>query len=199
MKKRLSILILNILISCDFLLLIAGFLFLYSDTAFFASQTLCISLLVLQILCGFLIQLFAVKKSRKAYQLMLGSVFFSWGFLSLAVQLFPELRFVRIWPLFLFFPGLSLLTCGYYRYKKFTVNIVIPALIIMVMSVWYLLFSLKIIKVSFKKVTMIVAPFLIVGVLLLFILLYFLQKKNKQFIIDENIPTDFENDQLYKN
>ena len=60
-----------------------------------------------------------------------------------------------------------------------------------VMSIYYSLFSLKIIKVSLSFISFFVAPVLIVGLTLLLVVFYFLQKKHKELVLDDENSDEF--------
>ncbi|MCR5252936.1 MAG: hypothetical protein K6C98_04385 [Treponema sp.] len=70
-------------------------------------------------------------------------------------------------------------------------NYGIPGLILLIMSLYYFLFSLKLIKVSFTFVSYFVAPVLIVGILVIFVLFYFLQKDHKELVLKDDDSDDF--------
>ena len=53
------------------------------------------------------------------------------------------------------------------------------------MSCWHLLFSLKIIKMSFSFVVTTIGPFFIIVTILAVFLFYFLQKRHKELVVKD--------------
>ena len=54
-----------------------------------------------------------------------------------------------------------------------------------------MIFSLKIIKVSLSFVSFFVAPVLIIGITVMLMIFYFLQKKHKELVLDDENSDEF--------
>lgn len=174
--------VLNILISIGFLFLITGILFLLSSFAFFQSETLFISFLFAQAVIGIIIVIFTFLKTRRPYQLFSGLLIASYAIMSMLFFFFPEIKFSTVWPIYGFFPGASLIGVSCYKYKKIRLNYGVSGFVLILMASYYFLFSSHIIKIPFRTVSYFAAPALIVGILVIYILYFFLQKDHKELV-----------------
>ncbi len=174
--------VLNILISIGFLCLVTGILFLFADFAFFASKNLFLLFLFCQTVMGGIVVFFTFKKTRRPYQLFSGLLICTYGIISAFLVLVSDIGFEKIWPLYGFFPGASLIAVSCFKYKKIRLNYGIPGFILMLMSFYYFLFSFHIVKIPFHTASYFAAPVLIVGILVIFVLYYFLQKRHKELV-----------------
>lgn len=182
---------LNFLAFAGFLLIAVGFLVIYFDSDFVLSAPFLFVYLAIQTCIGFYIQFMAVHKTKMVYHIFSGALIFICGLISLLLQFFNDIHFSQVWPLYAFFCGLILLECSYFRHKKVRAEYGIPSLILMLMSIYYSLFSLKIIKVSLSFVSFFVAPILIIGITILLMIFYFLQKKHKELVLDDENSDEF--------
>jgi len=191
--------ILNILISIGFALLVFCAFVVMPSLKELQAPVFYVLLLIFQILLGILCQIFAVYKSKRAYQIFLGAVLSTWGIITLSTFVFSELTFNIVWPLYSLDASILLFLCGIYRYKKLKAGYGLTALILFIMSLWNLLFSLKIIKLSFKIVSSVVVPLSLVLITIIFVFIFFLQKKHKELVITDENPGDFEDDEFMQN
>ena len=183
--------VLNFLAMLGFFLIATGFLIIFYDSDFAPSLPILIGFLVFQIILGFVIQLLAIRKTKSIYHIFSGALFFICGLISLLLLIFDDIKFSQVWPLYGFFCGLILLECSWFRHRKVRAEYGIPAFVVIVMSIYYSLFSLKIIKVSLSFISFFVAPVLIVGLTLLLVVFYFLQKKHKELVLDDENSDEF--------
>ena len=183
--------VLNFLAMLGFFLIATGFLIIFYDSDFALSLPILIGFLVFQIILGFVMQLLAARKTKSIYHIFSGALVFVCGLISLLLQFFDDLKFSQVWPLYGFFCGLILLECSWFRHRKVRAEYGIPAFVVIVMSIYYSLFSLKIIKVSLSFISFFVAPVLIVGLTLLLVVFYFLQKKHKKLVLDDENSDEF--------
>lgn len=183
--------VLNFLAMLGYLLIATGFLVIYFDSNFAMSLPVMIAYLVAQTIIGFIMQFLAIRHTKSIYHIFSGALVFICGLISLLLQFFEDLKFSQVWPLYAFFCGLILMECSWFRHKKIRAEYGIPSLILMIMSLYYLLFSLKIIKVSLSLISFFVAPVLIIGITLLLMVFYFLQKKHKGLVLDDKNSDEF--------
>lgn len=174
--------VLNILISIGSLCLLTGVLFLFTDFAFFCSKDLFLLFLLCQTVIGGIVVFFTFKKTRRPYQLFSGLLICTYGLISILLVLISAISFSTIWPLYGFCPGVSLIGVSCFKYKKVRLNYGIPGFILILMSIYYFLFSFNIIKIPFHTASYFAAPVLIVGILVIFVLYYFLQKHHKELV-----------------
>ena len=182
---------LNFLLPLGYFMIVLGFFLLYYKSHFKAPAPCLVLFLALQIMLGFVVQFFSIKKTHRIYQIFSGSLFFVFGMISLFLQIFKFLSFSKVWPFYAFFSGLIFLECSVCKHKKIRAEYGIPAVILMVMSLYYSLFSLEIIKFSLSFVSYFVTPVLIVGMAVLLVSFYFLQKKNKKLVLDDENSDEF--------
>lgn len=71
-------------------------------------------------------------------------------FLLLRVAALPHATFIRVWPIFMSFGGLALLSYAFWKGREYRLIIGVPAAAIVMLSVIFLLFSLDVIKMSFS-------------------------------------------------
>ena len=62
---------------------------------------------------------------------------------------FLESELKRLWPIMLISFGITLIPAGYIKMKKFKTVYIVPAIFLSIFGIVFMLFSFKIIKVSF--------------------------------------------------
>ncbi len=102
------------------------------------------------------------------------------GFLLMAIDIgFLNYSLAQIWPVMVMVSGIVLIPTSVYKYGKISSKFLVPALMIFLMGVFFLLFSLDIIKVSFVSFSAQWWPlFFILGGLLLTALFFYGKKKD---------------------
>ena len=188
--------VLNILISFGFLLIVVGFLFLFSDSALSNSRPAAFVYLAFQLLVSLIIIYTGFFVTKRIYHIFSGCLIFTYGIVSLFFVYFPEVHFSSVWPLYAFFPGVILIICSFYKYKKLKVNFALPSIFLLCMSLYYFLFSFGIIKFSFSFVSYFAAPALTIGCLVCFIAFYFLQKNHKELMLKDEDSENFSEEEF---
>ncbi len=102
------------------------------------------------------------------------------------IMLIMEIRAVpsplkRYWPLAVIISGVSLLAFGALRYKRFRTAYVFPAATLTILGGFFLLFTLKIIKVPLRVFASLFLPFFLVLGGMSLIVLYFV-RQNANFL-----------------
>ena len=101
---------------------------------------------------------------------------------------------LQLWPIIGIGNGVILLIAGFYKYRKISFGYVIPSIAMIVLSAWFLLFSLKIVSISFKEFIIVFGPLLLVMLCVLLFVVYIFKRNSKsseepdQFQDDELIP-----------
>lgn len=188
--------VLNVLISFGFLLLVIGFMFLFSSSTISKLKSPALIYLLFQILLSLVVLYTGFFRTKKIYHIFSGALIFSCGLISLLFIFFPEIHFTSVWPLYAFFPSLILIFCSFYKYKKLKVKFAIPSIFLLCMSLYYFLFSFGIIKFSFSFVSYFAAPALTIGCLVCFIAFYFLQKNHKELMLRDEDSENFSEDEF---
>lgn len=146
---------------------------------------------IIQFLIGIFAIFVSIKVTKKAYQLFLSILFMILGiFQFLLVNNFVSYSLGQLWPCICFFSGISLIISGYWKYKKVMLAYLIPSFTIIVMGIWFFLFSLKIIKQPISFVVSSFGPVFIVLLVVLLIGFFYLQKKYKELVILEEDDED---------
>lgn len=100
-------------------------------------------------------------------------------FMILCSKIFP-LGMKELWPLSIILCGFCLFLTGYARYRHVRSSYFYPSILIDVLGVFFLLFSLKVIKVSFLRFFQIFGPILLV-ILGIFLVIVFGIQQNPAF------------------
>lgn len=159
------------LIDCALIALMAGFLL----AVFFIDESAASELIFwLSVeFCGLLLVLFFVLTGRTRY------IFFGIVFTTNAACVLVALHFCKkvylkdVWPLVGIFFSIAFVVTGFCHYKKFILGYLIPAVLLFVMSLIFMLFSMHIITVSIKDFALL---FLILCVIAI-VCWFFIQKK----------------------
>lgn len=112
------------------------------------------------------------------------------------IMLIMEIRSVpsplkRYWPLAIIISGVSLLALGTIRYKKFRSVYVFPAATLTILGSFFLLFTLRIIKVPLRVFSSFFLPiFLILGGMFLIVIYYVRQNAKDKFPIIKDVEKD---------
>jgi hypothetical protein len=103
-------------------------------------------------------------------------------------------RFVEFWPLLVFFCGVCLLAAGFYGKRRLAISYMIPAMLLIVLGIFFLLFSTDIIQVTLSSF---VAKWLPVGLIfagiilvVLFLFRSAIQRQVNMFYDDTDDPDD---------
>ena len=133
--------------------------------------------------------------TKSSYQLFIGLGFiFIGGFSFLLMRSIIGGTLLQLWPVIGIGNGVILLIAGFYKYRKISFGYVIPSIAMIVLSAWFLLFSLKIVSISFKEFIIVFGPLLLVMLCVLLFVVYIFKRNSKsseepdQFQDDELIP-----------
>lgn len=133
--------------------------------------------------------------TKSSYQLFIGLGFiFIGGFSFLLMRSIIERTLLQLWPVIGIGNGVILFIAGFYKYRKISFGFVIPSIAMIVLSAWFLLFSLKIVSISFKEFVIVFGPLLLVMLCVLLFVVYIFKRNTKsseepdQFQDDELIP-----------
>lgn len=143
-------------------------------------------ILLLQIVLGSVIITSATLVTKYAYQLFLGLVIFFFGLLTFLISSVLPFTIYQCWPIFGIISSICLFASGYFSYRKMRLVYVFPTIAVFCFSVWYSLFSFKIIKMSFTKAVLIALPVFLITVAVFLVLYFFAQQKYSKLIINED-------------
>jgi hypothetical protein len=150
-----------------------------------------------QFLFGLFVIFMSVKFTKKAYQLFIGLVLSLWACSFLIIsKIYSYQGFRTWWPLIGIIAGICLLISGIYKYKGLKMGFVIPSLVLIIIDIWYSLFSFKIVKISFSFVVICLGPLFLLLLILLIFAFYFIQKKHSSLICKDGSPEIFDDEEM---
>ena len=140
---------------------------------------------------------FTLCRTKKNYQLFIELTLITWGLLVFLVikQIIPY-TLLQCWPLLGLFSGIFLFISGIYHYHKIKFGFFIPAVTLFILGLIFMLFSLKIVSISFQTTALIAGPIFMLMVAIFIVCLYFAQKKNKKLILEDDGKDSFDDETL---
>lgn len=195
MGKR-SINVTNILISLGSLIFIAICVIAFLREDMISTNAFVTTILLLQILLGAVIVDTAIILTKKAYQLFLGLMIASYGILCYLMRFVLPYTVFEIWPIGIIISGIILIIVGVYKYKKFKFGFGFPGICLICMGVLFMLFSFKIVKISFSKFATIAGPLFMLVVGITLVLFFFAQQKHSELVIKDDDQGDFGDEEL---
>lgn len=188
--------ILNVLISLGGLFLLGVCLIVFIKEELVTTNAAVTIVLLAQILLGAFIINTAIILTRKAYQLFLGFMIAGWGIVLYLMEFVLPYTIYQMWPVFLVISGLFLLITGIYKYQTFKFGYGIPAAVLFCLGIYFMLFSFKIIKLSFSVVATVMGPFFMLLVAVSLVIFFFAQQKHSELIVNDDNRGDFEDEEL---
>jgi hypothetical protein len=114
------------------------------------------------------------KRGNESRYVFWGIFLLSTGLLFLLInsEIIPY-GIKKIWPLIVFFCGGALLCSGWYRRKRLGVSYLVPAAVLMLMGLFFLLFSLRIITENFAVFAAKWWPVILIAAGIVLVILFF--------------------------
>lgn len=152
---------------------------------------------LLAILMGIVSLVFTFVYSHKAYHLFIGLFLICCGVFDylLVKDIIPQTIY-QWWPFLGVIVGIIVFITGMYKYKKVKMGFVIPALSVFLFGLWLMLFSFKVIKVSFTLFALIGAPLFMILTCIFMVAIMFIQQKYKTLVIKDDGSGSFDDDEL---
>lgn len=193
--KKIGYLLLNIFLATAIILFVTVFLM-----TIFTSQkdhAVVFDILPICLVVFGIIVVYLIRETHSAYQLFIGLLLILTGiFTFLKMRNYISGSIINWWPIFGILSGVTLFVSGIYKYRKMSFGFVIPAIVIIILSAWFMLFSFKIITVPFKTVAIIGGPLLLVMLCVLLFVIFFIQQKGIFFVSSDEEPKQFEDDEI---
>ncbi|RPJ09343.1 MAG: hypothetical protein EHM28_01805 [Spirochaetaceae bacterium] len=165
-------------------LILGGSLFLLWTLGYFPEPgTFLFTVLIIPVIAVGLLMLYLVFIKGKSAQLILpGMILLLLGvFFLLYNTVIPVKSFERIWPVFMDIAGLSLIPYALKRKKKARTGILISSVTLILMSLLFFPFSLKLTDLGFAEFAVRWWPIIIIIIGIIVTLIYFIYKRpNKQ-------------------
>ena len=151
----------------------------------------------LQVLLGLFGLIFTIVHTKKAYQIFIELTLISWGLVTFFVikQIFPY-TMIQCWPLVGVLSGLWLFVSGMYHYHRIRFGYFVPALTLFFLGLLFMLFSFKIVSISFQTAALIGGPLFMLFLAVFIVCLYFAQKRNKKLILEDDGQDSFDDEIL---
>ncbi|MCQ2611129.1 MAG: hypothetical protein MJ169_05215 [Treponema sp.] len=195
-NKKQSEKLFRILLAAGFLLIGVGLSALILLPADEVSGFLPYFFLALLFISGIVVYIALIL--RKALVFYIGFNFCVYAVMALIVVAYHKPFFMSTyWPVLLITFGAALMPAGYIKYRKMRIVYALPAAAMVVLGVFFCLFSFKVIKVPFKVVLAYFFPAILVcaGLVLVIYYIYGVHNKN-QFLEENDTMSDFSGDDL---
>ncbi|MBR1637895.1 MAG: hypothetical protein IJ688_00745 [Treponema sp.] len=153
-------------------------------------------MLSVQIIISLVILILDLKFQKKAVSLYISLLIFFWGLLAVIVYSMPAFGISEFWPLYVIMAGILLIVSGVYKYRRLKFGFVIPAFTLIGMGGWYMLFSFKVIKISFLTVAAILGPVFMLSVAAFLVLFFLAQQKHKELVIKDDDTGTFDDEDV---
>ena len=160
----------------------------------FESNLLLNTFSILAAVFGLCVTIIGIGFTKKIHQIFMGLELLFWGTgIWLRLCNFIPYAFVEVWPVIGVSAGIFLFIAGIIRYKKLLFRYFIPAITLFLLGIWFMLFSLKIIKISFRDVAIVGGPLFFIMSGIFIIGFFLLQRKYTNLVVsDENTEIDAE-------
>ena len=152
--------------------------------------------LVTQLVFGASIIIISTKITHKFFHFFTGLVFIFWSLLSIAIQVIPFVTTKELWPLYGVLAALALFISGLLKYGSLKFGYVIPSTTLFVMGVWYILFSTRIIKMSFTSVVANLGPLFLLSIALFLVIFFLMQQRHKELVFSDEEQGTFSDEEV---
>ena len=192
MNKK-SALLLYISLACGILFILMGIVLLLISYAKPEEISFSVSSIMLLSL-GAIFLFLCLAVNHRAFFLYLGLNLSFWGILSfvLTFELF-NLTFYKIWPLGMIYCGITLIPCGYFRFRKCHTAYIFPAIVLTLLGILFALFSFDVITESFSEIVSLWWPIGLIVLGSVLIAVFNIQKRHQAsfpFIKEEDDELD---------
>lgn len=151
-----------------------------------------------QFIIGHTIILISKKITKKFFHFFIGLLFMGWSIISFLIAVVLSFTIKEMWPMYGVAAGVALFISGLLKYKAVKFGYGIPSVVLFGMGVWYSLFSMHIIKMSFRTVVATLGPFFMGSVALFLILFFLLQQHHEELVVkDEEIGVFSDEEALF--
>ena len=148
-----------------------------------------------QFILGILIMILSIKITHRATQLFIGITLVGWGLAYFLTSFVWPIRLVNFWPSCGLMAGLFLFIFGCYKYATIKFGYFIPSIVLIGMGTWYSFFSFDLIKTPFLEVVKKLGPVFLALIAVLLIALFFIQKRDKKFIVTDDETGTFSDEE----
>lgn len=187
------------MIALGILILAACFVFAVINPISRKIDILNLVILIFQGLLGIVIIIIGKKITHKFFHMFIGLAFFLCSLVLIMMVLVLPFTIKELWPVYGVIAGISLFISGFLKYKSVKFGYLIPAVTLVGMGIWYLMFSLQLMPLSFSMVVYTLGPAFLIMIAVLLVAYFFVQQKHSDLVFkDDEIGVFFDEEASFK-
>ena len=174
------------MIALGILILAACFVFAVINPISRKIDILNLVILIFQGLLGIVIIIIGKKITHKFFHMFIGIAFFLCSLVLIMMVLVLPFTIKELWPVYGVIAGISLFISGFLKYKSVKFGYLIPAVTLVGMGIWYLMFSLQLMPLSFSMVVYTLGPAFLIMIAVLLVAYFFVQQKHSDLVFKDD-------------
>lgn len=174
------------MIALGILILAACFVFAVINPISRKIDVLNLVILIFQGLLGIVIIIIGKKITHKFFHMFIGLAFFLCSLVLIMMVLVLPFTIKELWPVYGVIAGISLFISGFLKYKSVKFGYLIPAVTLVGMGIWYLMFSLHLMPLSFSMVVYTLGPAFLIMIAVLLVAYFFVQQKHSDLVFKDD-------------
>ena len=174
------------MIALGILILAACFVFAVINPISRKIDILNLVILIFQGLLGIVIIIIGKKITHKFFHMFIGLAFFLCSLVLIMMVLVLPFTIKELWPVYGVIAGISLFISGFLKYKSVKFGYLIPAVTLVGMGIWYLMFSLQLMPLSFSMVVYTLGPAFLIMIAVLLVAYFFVQQKHSDLVFKDD-------------
>ena len=174
------------MIALGILILAACFVFAVINPISRKIDILNLVILIFQGLLGIVIIIIGKKITHKFFHMFIGLAFFLCSLVLIMMVLVLPFTIKELWPVYGVIAGISLFISGFLKYKSVKFGYLIPAVTLVGMGIWYLMFSLQLMPLSFSMVVYTLGPAFLIMIAVLLVAYFFVQQKRSDLVFKDD-------------
>lgn len=174
------------MIALGILILAACFVFAVINPISRKIDILNLVILIFQGLLGIVIIIIGKKITHKFFHMFIGLAFFLCSLVLIMMVLVLPFTIKELWPVYGVIAGISLFISGFLKYKSVKFGYLIPAVTLVGMGIWYLMFSLHLMPLSFSMVVYTLGPAFLIMIAVLLVAYFFVQQKHSDLVFKDD-------------
>ena len=174
------------MIALGILILAACFVFAVINPISRKIDILNLVILIFQGLLGIVIIIIGKKITHKFFHMFIGLAFFLCSLVLIMMVLVLPFTIKELWPVYGVIAGISLFISGFLKYKSVKFGYLIPAVTLVGMGIWYLMFSLQLMPLSFSMVVYTLGPAFLIMIAVLLVAYFFVQHKHSDLVFKDD-------------
>ncbi len=152
--------------------------------------------LIIQLGLGIAIVEISRKLTHLFFHFFIGLVFIFWSLLGFAITINPWFTSKELWPIYGVLAAVAIFISGLLKYRSMKFGYVIPSATLFGMGLWYFLFSMKIIKMSFKSIAATLGPLFMLSIAVFLVLFFLVQQRHKELIFSDEETGTFSDEEV---